>query len=369
MEEIIDLDIDGMEDIQVSDKPTFEFGGGVELLMNDKNIKAVKHASSLENDIEELNDLGSIKLDEPKHIPYIGQNTVNMTNNNNGFKKMHEINIDNDVKEVDNKTKEEVLKEKFNYLRKLEQLESKGVTLSKRYSMDSSLDEMKGEYETHITEKERTNSIKFQGKLLTTFITGVEYLNKEADPFNIKLDGWSEQVHETIEDYDDIFSELHEKYKSKANMSPEIKFLFQLASSGMMIHMTNTMFKSSIPGMDDIMRQNPDLMNLYTKAAVNSMETNAPGLKNFMNDFGSTKSGPSDFNTDNRPDRSDTREDMKGPENIDNLINQLHNNKINLDDNNVSTISVEDMENMSSTPVPSVRRKRKSDKNTISLAV
>ena len=68
-------------------------------------------------------------------------------------------------------------------------------------------------------------------------------------------------------------------------MAPELKVLFQLAASGMMIHMTNTMFKSSIPGMDDIMRQNPDLMNQFAKAAVNSMENTTPGLGNFMNDY------------------------------------------------------------------------------------
>ena len=64
-------------------------------------------------------------------------------------------------------------------------------------------------------------------------------------------------------------------------MAPELKLLFQLASSGIMIHMTNTMFKSALPGMDDIMRQNPDLMNHFTKAAISSMETKTPGSKSF----------------------------------------------------------------------------------------
>jgi len=45
---------------------------------------------------------------------------------------MDEINIEKEIKHVEHKTKEETLKEKFNYLRKLEQLESKGVQLSKR---------------------------------------------------------------------------------------------------------------------------------------------------------------------------------------------------------------------------------------------
>ena len=43
----------------------------------------------------------------------------------------------------------EMLREKFKYLRLLEAIEKKGVTLSKKYSMDSSLEEMKGEYETN----------------------------------------------------------------------------------------------------------------------------------------------------------------------------------------------------------------------------
>ena len=48
-----------------------------------------------------------------------------------------------------------------------------------------------------------------------------------------------------------------------------------------MVHMTNSMFKSSMPGMDDIMRQNPDLMQQFTSAAVNSMGQTNPGLGGF----------------------------------------------------------------------------------------
>jgi hypothetical protein len=343
MEEIIDLDVEDK-------RPEVDFGGGVELLMNDKKKSSLKsHDISLDKELSELNDLEEVT---------IGKKTAHMEPT---FKKIEEINIEKEIRGVEHKTKEDTLKEKFNYLRKLEQLESKGVTLSKRYSMDSSLDEMKGEYENIISEKERTNSIKFQGKVLTTLITGFEFLNNKVDPFDIKLDGWSEQVTENLEDYDDIFSELHEKYKSKAKMAPELKLLFQLAGSGMMIHMTNTMFKSAMPGMDDIMRQNPDLMNHFTKAAVSSMEKTSPGLSNFMNDFGmshSQESGPSNL-----------REEMKGPDNINTLLSQL-NKKIDLDEPNESVISVEEIDNLSNASAPSMnRRKRKSDKNTIRLAV
>jgi hypothetical protein len=52
-----------------------------------------------------------------------------------------------------------------------------------------------------------------------------------------------------------------------------------------MLHMTNTMFKSSMPGMDDILRQNPELMQQFTQAAVNQMGEQQPGFSNFMGDM------------------------------------------------------------------------------------
>ena len=253
-----------------------------------------------------------------------------------------------------NLSQEELLKEKFEILRKLEALETKGATLSKKYNMESDLQEMKGEYEILINEKEKQKSVKFQGKVLTTLITGLEFLNSKFDPFDIKLDGWSEQINENVEDFDEIFSELHEKYKSKAKMAPEIKLLFQLASSGIMIHMTNTMFKSALPGMDDIMKQNPDLMNHFTKAAMNSMEQSTPGLNNFMNDFGMSHSEQSNNVNNSQPQsyqespKNNMRKEMKGPNNIDSLLSNLNNKKttnITLDKD--STISIEDIDNLS----------------------
>ena len=103
-------------------------------------------------------------------------------------------------------TKEELLREKFACLRRLEELEKKGVRLTKRYDMDSPLSEMQGEYETIVAEKERSNSVKFQAKILMACITGIEFLNNKFDPFDVKLDGWSEQMNENVSDYDKVFS-------------------------------------------------------------------------------------------------------------------------------------------------------------------
>ena len=37
-----------------------------------------------------------------------------------------------------------------------------------------------------------------------------------------------EDDDENIDDYDEIFGELFDKYKSRASMAPELKLLFQL---------------------------------------------------------------------------------------------------------------------------------------------
>ena len=79
--------------------------------------------------------------------------------------------------------------------------------------MDSPLAEMQGEFEMIKSEKEKGNSVKFQGKMLMAAVSAIEFLNAKFDPFDIKLDGWGESVNENLEDYDEIFGELARKVR------------------------------------------------------------------------------------------------------------------------------------------------------------
>jgi len=331
------IDISNLHD-DLNDLKSVNFGGGIELLMNDKakdgksktkgfnDDISLDDLNKLENELNELSDsTNTFNIDSgsssysPKSDIFsasasasersslgvrfddntssssgsgpsisIGQSTAETGDANSktwdGFGKFNNvpINPDRTVPVQPAMSKEELLREKFKYLRKLEALEKKGVELSKKYNMESPLAEMQGEYETIMEEKTKQNSVKFQGNMMMAVINGIEFLNSKFDPFDIKLDGWSEQINENITDYDEIFAELYEKYKSKATMAPELKLMFQLGGSALMLHMTNTMFKSSMPGMDDIMRQNPDLMRQFQNAAVNSMGQNNPGFGGFM---------------------------------------------------------------------------------------
>jgi hypothetical protein len=114
--------------------------------------------------------------------------------------------------------------EKKEILYQMDRLETKGYRLPRKFSMQSDLEEMRVEYHRILREKEVDASIRFQRKMLMAFSTGLEFLNTRFDPFDLKLDGWSEQISEDLTDYDDIFEELHDKYKSSGRkMAPELR--------------------------------------------------------------------------------------------------------------------------------------------------
>ena len=465
MSDIMELtELELNDDVFGDNMKSTNFGGGLELLMNDK-IKDTKKLTS-DIDLDDLNNLENELNDLVEETPYssfkpksdlfskpsvsfddgqnVKLNSVNYGNNSlgqstsqteadtktwDGYGKMNSMssNPDKPIPIEPKISKDEMLREKFKYLRKLEALEKKGVELSKKYSMDAPLQEMMGEYETIMEEKSKQNSVKFQGNMLMAVINGFEFLNSKFDPFDIKLDGWSEQLQENINDYDEIFGELHEKYKSKASMAPELKLLFQLGGSAMMVHMTNTMFKSAMPGMDDILKQNPDLMRSFQSAAVNTMAGSNPGFSGFMsgmmNDSGRGPPAPmatqgpnsvpppsgrpgnnnfsrpdlnmsrSNFVDDGinlrdkfeRPDIQDRtsrrqihRPEMNGPSDISDILSGLKTKNINIQEplqsekiNDSSTISISDLKDLQTSgnmPKRSGRR-NKSSSNIVSLDI
>ena len=189
----------------------------------------------------------------------VNQNSQNADDNAQEFKPIHRL------------TPQDIKNEKIDLLYKFKKLESQGIRTTMNYNMNSHLEDMRNEYIKLKKQREIDNSIKFQRKMLMACVTGIEFLNSRFDPFSIKLDGWGESVNENLNDYVEIFEELNEKYGGAGDMAPELRLLFTLAGSAFMFHLTNTMFKSSITGMDDVLQQNPELMKQFAEAAVGSM--------------------------------------------------------------------------------------------------
>ena len=189
--------------------------------------------------------------------------------------------------------------EKADLLNKLNRLEKKGLNINKKLNAYSSLEELRTEYKRIKYSIEVDQSIRFSRRMLVACVTGVEFLNKRYNPLEIHLDGWSESVMENVDDYDGVFEELYNKYKTKVNVAPEVKLIMMLGGSAMMFHLTNSMFKAAIPNMNDVMKQNPDLVK-NMMSAVQNAQSNPP-------------SQPMD--PTNRPTSVDPsgRREMKGP--------------------------------------------------------
>ena len=176
---------------------------------------------------------------------------------------------------------DEEKKKKMELINKLNRLESKGYTLTKRFTMDNALEEIQQEFDRLVDAKNLEASLRFQRQCMMGVVTGAEFLNSKFNPFDWDLDGWSESVHENIEDFDEVFEELYDKYKGRGNMPPEAKLLMSLVGSGFMFHMSNSFFRSKSNNFDagDILKNNPQLAKQFAAAAAAQA---GPGFGNFM---------------------------------------------------------------------------------------
>jgi hypothetical protein len=281
------------------------------------------------------------------------------------------------------------LNEKREIIYQLDRLESKGFKVPFKFNMNSDIEEMRTEYNRLVREKELDGSVRFQQKMLMAFISGTEYMNSRYDPFAIKLDGWSEQVNENINDYDDIFEELHYKYKATGKkMAPELRLFISLSGSAFMFHLTSRMFKEQpMPNVENVLNSNPELMKQFQQAAAkqymmgntgnnynqaaasqnipinngysNPMSDSSGGLFGMVSSLFSTLNTPqsmpplsplsqmpaqqSNNNTRQSPNITELRQ--KPAVDIENIINNVHNNiSIDNNDNNIETLSVSDEE-------------------------
>jgi hypothetical protein len=289
-----------------------------------------------------------------------------MSSNSDDFSEVSIDDVVNNKQDPRRNTVQDEMTEKKEILYQFDRLRSKGVKVPYDYNMNSNIHEMRSSYERMKREKEIDAAVRFQRKMLMGFVTGCEFLNTRYNPFSVELNGWSEQVHESVDDYDDIFEELHDKYKdSGSNMAPELRLLISLGGSAFMFHLTKKMFSnSSLPKVEEVLQNNPELMKKFQEAS--AMEyMRGSGMQNNNNMGGmfaglsglsgpSGPSGPSVPFSSRNQQSSNTGGDLFGmvsnlfnttsnpTTDVDDIINNVH-SKINLvpmDDNMMETLTV-----------------------------
>ena len=279
--------------------------GGYMSDSNDLNSTTIVMPPALDDTTNEMDSIGLLAnpkmqnslSNSPVGSPKQDISSFNVNNNNENY-NFPQDNSD-DIEEEENTdfvndyyptqpnpgmTPEEMLNRKQEILFQFDKLERRGLTLPRKYTLRDDLDFLEFEYEKIKKQRETENSIQFSRKMLMACITGVEYLNGKFDPFDVNLEGWSESVMENISDYDEVFEELHDKYKSKVKVAPEIRLMLMLGGSAFMFHLSNTLLKPAATQMGDMFKNNPDLMKGMANMMMGNMMqgNNAPSMPPMM---------------------------------------------------------------------------------------
>ena len=220
---------------------------------------------------------------------------------------------------------EDVVKEKRTLLFKLKRYEKKGYKLTRTYSLHSSIEDLRSEYESIRREANLEQGIKVSKNLLISTCSLLEYLNNRFDPMDVVLDGWSEEVHEDVEDntYDEVLEELYYKYYDKVSMGPEIKLLTMLGGSAVKFHMTQTLLKTMVPDAETLLKQNPNLKN----DIANLVNKNVPGINDLNSQVNNMMlngqvSGIGGQGQNN-PFAGGPRKPMRGPSDVDQILRDI----------------------------------------------
>ena len=205
---------------------------GIDLLVNSgpsSNNNSPKSNQGYESDGAQSN-----KSEEYSFFKSDDNNNSNNSNNNTEEKKisidpindpiMNNV-VPDEYKPIHVLSQTDIKNEKIDLLYKFSKLNNQGVRTSMNYNMNSNLDDMRNEYIKLKKQRDTTNSVKFQRKILMAAVSGAEFLNSKFDPFDVKLDGWSESVNESIEDFDEVFEQLYDKYGGGGEIAPELKLV------------------------------------------------------------------------------------------------------------------------------------------------
>lgn len=221
------------------------------------------------------------------HMPSLHQSELDFTNKTNSLterpgglldSELDKMNAD-ELNEPEQKPAEEILtpqelmKRKRKALLHIKILELQGFERFRDVGLSHTLEEIKEVEDEQMERRNLANGIESLKKVLVGGTYVVEMLNRRFNPFDFNLDGWSEQICESRDEYNEVLEELYYKYGDKVSMAPELKLVMLLAGSAMMFHFSKSLFSNnaSIPGFEQVMKKNPELKKAFEQAAMNEM--------------------------------------------------------------------------------------------------
>ena len=348
----VPITLDFKDDAPMSIPTTsVDFGGGIEMFMNDEQRSGSKQVNvdfadldKLESQLNQLSGsssssksggMGGLFGDTTKSIgglasnlfgfgsgkngaeaaksagatdgyehtdSKLGQSTTSSLGNTktwDGFTKVSDIPSNGKTSSTNNLSDREKRRKKREMIKKLQEWYESGQVKQQpsHFTMDSAYEEVEDEYEAALEDKRKKDSVKLQGWWFITLVNSLEYANSAFDPFGVSLDGWGEKVSEDLPEYEEIFSELHDKYKG-GKLAPEVSLLMRLGFSAAVVGFSNKALSSAAPAFGDVIRQSPELMRSFNDATVKALSQQSPGFAFASNLM---KPSPDDVNTNFGP--------------------------------------------------------------------
>lgn len=139
-------------------------------------------------------------------------------------------------------TAEEMMLEKQKIILEFSKLEKRGVTFTKKFTLNSDLNEMKFELLKSKKIYQLEKDLKIARNLLwngTKVITFGANLLSKYTPIDLELEGWPDDIKSNIYDFDDVLEKLVEKYKSQVDAPPEMQLGYMLLSSAIQYSAAN----------------------------------------------------------------------------------------------------------------------------------
>jgi len=178
----------------------------------------------------------------PQAVPL--NNNIPTFSNNNQNRENRDIKDNPILKRIEEEENRRKLKfkrhEVFDALMDLKN--NKKITLTREYSFNDNLEDMEDELEYHRYIKSKENKLKMAKKGFLYAAFGLEWLNtKDPFGFGLQLDGYHEAMKEDVDDFDEVFKQLIDKYSPHSTRShPEMQFLLMFCASVAFHHAQNS---------------------------------------------------------------------------------------------------------------------------------
>lgn len=217
---------------------------------------------------------------------------------------------------------------KRDLVHKIQQLQQRlyDIELSpKTFTTADSLTELQAEYDRLYRLKQQKSTREWYRKILFGVTKGIEWANHQWDPVGLKLDGWSTEVASNVDEFDEIFDELAEKYGGSINekIAPEIRLVLLILYSGVSYSISQTLVQdhSNRPEFTEIINKDPVLRERFMRAATEvQMDKAQPQVSQLL-------SSVKELFTDKQPQTQ-----QQSTQNMRNFITRLDDSELNVNE-------------------------------------